>query len=438
MKSYITVFFLLILLLVSSFTHSFAQYSWTKDPNNPVFSGVVGTWYENVILPFVLYNSDSSRYEMWFTASTNGDSPFRIGFAVSPDGIAWTEHPSPVLEPDAGTWDEATVEGSMVLRENGEYKMWYTSWSPSDNKGKIGYATSSDGINWTKYSGNPIMVPDTAAWEAGGPLYPGIIIFQGGYKMWYAGYNVEYTSAMIGYATSSDGITWQRDIDNNPVLTIGAPGEWDFNGITTPHINLIDSTYHLWYTARPYSGNPRQVGYASSDDGITWTKYNNTTTTNPPYLESDPVLKPSPGQWDGEAVTGGNVILIGDILHMWYDGYKSPFSSNPLKIGFATTPITALEEVKYGIFLKSFALNQNYPNPFNPSTTIKFTLPKSEYVELKVYNILGKEVATLVSIKLNQGNHTYQFDGKNLASGIYYYQLVAGEYREVKKMILIK
>ncbi len=85
-----------------------------------------------------------------------------------------------------------------------------------------------------------------------------------------------------------------------------------------------------------------------------------------------------------------------------------------------------------------FVLSQNYPNPFNPSTTIKFTLPKSEFVELKVYNILGKEVATLVSNKLNQGNHTYTFDGKNLASGIYYYQLVAGDYREVKKMILLR
>ena len=86
----------------------------------------------------------------------------------------------------------------------------------------------------------------------------------------------------------------------------------------------------------------------------------------------------------------------------------------------------------------TFSLEQNYPNPFNPSTTIEFSLPKSELTTLKVYNILGKEVATLVSNKLNQGNHTYQFDGKNLASGVYYYQLVGGEYREVKKMILIK
>ncbi len=89
-------------------------------------------------------------------------------------------------------------------------------------------------------------------------------------------------------------------------------------------------------------------------------------------------------------------------------------------------------------FPKKFALFQNYPNPFNLSTTIKFSLPKSEFVELKVYNIVGKEVATLVSKKLNPGNYTYTFNGQNLASGIYYYQLVAVEYREVKKMILLK
>jgi CubicO group peptidase (beta-lactamase class C family) len=107
-----------------------------------------------------------------------------------------------------------------------------------------------------------------------------------------------------------------------------------------------------------------------------------------------------------------------------------------------------LELLSYGIITdiekeitnssKNFFLSQNYPNPFNPSTTIEFDLPKSEFVELKVYNILGKEVSTLVSNKLNQGNHTYIFDGKNLASGVYYYQLIAGDYREIKKMILLK
>jgi hypothetical protein len=104
------------------------------------------------------------------------------------------------------------------------------------------------------------------------------------------------------------------------------------------------------------------------------------------------------------------------------------------KLGYSLTSL----ELTIGNILNSFSLYQNYPNPFNPSTQIEFTLPKSEFVELKVYNILGKEVSTLVSRKLNQGNHSYTFEGTNLASGIYYYQLTAGEYREVKKMILLR
>ena len=84
------------------------------------------------------------------------------------------------------------------------------------------------------------------------------------------------------------------------------------------------------------------------------------------------------------------------------------------------------------------SLNQNYPNPFNPITNIEYRIPNSEVVTLKIYNLIGQEVATLVSENQNAGNHSYQFDGKNLASGIYYYQLVAGDFMEVKKMILLR
>jgi hypothetical protein len=87
---------------------------------------------------------------------------------------------------------------------------------------------------------------------------------------------------------------------------------------------------------------------------------------------------------------------------------------------------------------KIFKLDQNYPNPFNPKTTIEFRIPNTQFVTLKVYNILGAEVATLVSDKLQAGLHKYNFDGGKLASGVYYYQVMAGEYREVKKMILLR
>jgi hypothetical protein len=99
--------------------------------------------------------------------------------------------------------------------------------------------------------------------------------------------------------------------------------------------------------------------------------------------------------------------------------------------------ITSIDE-NPNVALNNYQLHQNYPNPYNPSTTIEFALPKSEYVELKVYNLLGKEVTTLVSEKLNQGNHTYQFDGKNLASGVYYYRIEAGNFVQTRKMIYLK
>jgi hypothetical protein len=87
---------------------------------------------------------------------------------------------------------------------------------------------------------------------------------------------------------------------------------------------------------------------------------------------------------------------------------------------------------------EEYQLLPNYPNPFNPSTKIKFDLPKSEFINLKVYNILGEEIAIVVSNKLQAGNHTYEFDGSNLSSGIYFYRIEAGEFQDVKKMILLK
>ena len=86
----------------------------------------------------------------------------------------------------------------------------------------------------------------------------------------------------------------------------------------------------------------------------------------------------------------------------------------------------------------TFELNQNYPNPFNPNTTIEFALPKTEWVTLTVFNILGQQVASLVSEKLNPGIHKYQWQADNLPSGIYYCRMEAGEYEQVRKMILLK
>ncbi|MCB0722961.1 MAG: T9SS type A sorting domain-containing protein [Ignavibacteriae bacterium] len=86
----------------------------------------------------------------------------------------------------------------------------------------------------------------------------------------------------------------------------------------------------------------------------------------------------------------------------------------------------------------TFALKQNFPNPFNPSTNIQFDLPKDVYVSIKVYDILGREVATIVNELRKAGSYIISFNGSKLSSGIYYYKIKAGNFVETKKMLLIK
>ena len=85
-----------------------------------------------------------------------------------------------------------------------------------------------------------------------------------------------------------------------------------------------------------------------------------------------------------------------------------------------------------------FELNQNFPNPFNPSTVISFSIPSEVKVILKVYNILGEEVQTLVNEVLKPGVHNIDFNASHLASGVYFYRIDAGNYTSLKKMILMK
>lgn len=85
-----------------------------------------------------------------------------------------------------------------------------------------------------------------------------------------------------------------------------------------------------------------------------------------------------------------------------------------------------------------FALEQNYPNPFNPTTSISYSIPKNEFVTLKVYDVIGNEVATLVNTLQESGKHEVNFNASNLSSGIYFYKLTAGNYTQIMKMMLVK
>jgi len=88
--------------------------------------------------------------------------------------------------------------------------------------------------------------------------------------------------------------------------------------------------------------------------------------------------------------------------------------------------------------LNKYVLNQNYPNPFNPLTTIEFSSTKSEIIILKVYDIVGKEIAVLVNEEKPAGTYRATFDGSSLTSGVYFYKIQIGAFTDIKKLILLK
>jgi hypothetical protein len=127
--------------------------------------------------------------------------------------------------------------------------------------------------------------------------------------------------------------------------------------------------------------------------------------------------------------------------------YSASVSADTALIGALNSlnaAVDALVEVGTGIRAlggsnpKSFVLLQNYPNPFNPTTVIKFVVPSSGFLSLKVYDMLGREVRTLVNEVKKPGSYEVRFKGTGLPSGVYFYRIVAGQFTDVKKLVLVK
>jgi hypothetical protein len=126
----------------------------------------------------------------------------------------------------------------------------------------------------------------------------------------------------------------------------------------------------------------------------------------------------------GPGAYGGGVVMVGGGQNgIWYDG------SNVTPTGISQTGNETPE---------TYSLSQNYPNPFNPVTNINFSIPKSSFVTLKVYDMLGREIASLVSGELTSGTYKVDFNASEITSGVYFYKIQAGDFTDTKKMILIK
>ena len=219
------------------------------------------------------------------------------------------------------------------------------------------------------------------------------------------------------------------------------------NGETWAQTSLISP----WISSLAVSGSNVFAGswgvYCSTDNGETWAQ---TSLTNQTVLSlavsdlnvfagtenSGVYYSSNLGETWNEINNGlGNLNIISlvvgtDYIYALSEGelaWRRPLSEI----------ITSVEEQK-GKLPDNFILEQNFPNPFNPSTTIRYSIPTSDFVTLKVYDVLGNEVATLVNEEKPAGSYEVNFNASQLSSGIYFYKLQAGSFVETKKMILLR
>ena len=257
-------------------------------------SGWDGNWVGS---PSVIY--DGSSFTMWYEGmGTIGK--FSIGLATSNDGISWSRYShNPVFNASRGEqWDSKDVQYPWVLYEDGVYKMWYTRDGIAGTAGanqQIGYATSPDGINWTKYSGNPVLSPSPGLWD-GFQVNGGRVVHVGSsYVMYYEGEQSQSSSYAIGVATSKDGVHWTK----TGKATIQSHG-WD-------KFQVIGGVAYLngSYVALYAGGNgttTNSIGIASSVDGVNWTPFT-----------SNPIITPAgPKSWDSFLVESPMLLVVGD------------------------------------------------------------------------------------------------------------------------------
>jgi photosystem II stability/assembly factor-like uncharacterized protein len=208
----------------------------------------------------------------------------------------------------------------------------------------------------------------------------------------------------IGWVVGNNGIIFK---------TFDGGENWSSqNSGTSNHLNSVyfTSLDTGWVVGDGalYNNDPGIV-LKTNDSGVTW----------------NPVPTGKSGEFNSVFFTSSNV--------GWIAGTGGTILKTTTGGG-----VTSIEDSQIANIPELFELKQNYPNPFNPSTTIEFTLPKAGYVTLKIYNILGQEIITLVSEKLSAGNHKCYWNVNGMASGLYFYKIESDRHSQMKKALLIK
>ena len=403
-----------------------AQTTWVKHPSPVLERSATFPDWKGLATgdPFVMLDNDTLK--MWYAGvgwvSAFDDCPHvRIGYAWSIDGINWNEYANnPVLNinPDTSMFDADGVETPTVIKDESappeqRYKMWYAgrkSRCLPINDHHFGYAYSPDGLNWTKYEGNPVMSPGNPdEWFNTFISSPCVIYDEFTYKMWFTAsdlvINGQETDGKgnIGYAISTDGINWT--IYPYPIVEAGNQDNYDSVVVAEPSVVKIGSFYHLFYSMlNSWDIENFQVGYAISNDAITFTK----STLNP-------VLKiGEPGSWDAFWAAHPTVIYDENSgkFKMWYTGRDKSeivdLENYFWDIGYAESymPNAITEQNENGV--------QVFPNP---ATNIIYVLNGTPGATVEIYNLNG------VLITTETMDNQFAIQISNLPQGIYFLNL---------------
>jgi len=246
-----------------------------------------------------------------------------------------------------------------VLKDGNTYKMWYAGFNSSNYA--IYYATSPEGLIWTKYNNSNPLKSDSISYNGQIPLGTGvsgdnytidahtILRDNGIYKMWYAGGTDSFIKR-IYYATSPDGLIWTKYDNSVPVnsdttstngrIPLGTLGSGDNNSVEKPVVLKDGNTYKMWYSGcRDVYSTICSVYYATSSDGLSWTKYNNSIpppSNNVSYNGQLPIGSSDVG--DNNTIFGSSIIKVSDEYKMWYGAISNSGFSNIYSIFYATSP----------------------------------------------------------------------------------------------------
>ncbi|MBN2365374.1 MAG: T9SS type A sorting domain-containing protein [Calditrichaeota bacterium] len=220
---------------------------------------------------------------------------------------------------------------------------------------------------------------------------------------------------------------------------------WDIHGIRVDQLGRPIDSDNIIICNEPQNQKHPTLIFDGTNYIVVWEDYRNgmdsdiyytTITVTGTVAQSTPVSNQSRDQLSPALARGsGNQVFI--VYSGWTDSVDGKLY-NQLRIWGKFIGTASGITLENRSIVDQYNLFQNYPNPFNPSTTIKFDLPKTTQVIMKVFNILGEEVTTLVSDRLSAGSYSYDWDASNLASGVYLYRLQAGDYVETRKMILMR